>query len=205
MQVGGQWFWPLPSACGVLGTFKSCFRREVRKSLCHHPGNSGPWPHQPFWNFPGQSSVPNGDQPLLTEVSGHLYKNACKWFPAFWLATKEGSSGSSPHRSWHLLAKAQTAEGKSKSSQGQWWKCKQLLGVGVIWATSFFSRNFPTLTTFSIPKREGRKYGNWVVNFENNSLTLYSEGNIVLKEKALAALQFIKMWQGSDYKCKCNL
>lgn len=119
------------------------------------------------------------------EVSGHLYKNACKWFLAFWLATKEGSSGSSPHRSWHLLAKAQIAEGKSKSSQGRWWKCKQLLGVGVIWATSFFNRNFPTLTTFSIPKKEGRKYGNWVVNFENNPLTLHSEGNIVLKEKDL--------------------
>ena len=152
MQVGGQWFWPLPSACGVLGTFKTCFRREVRKSLCHHPGNSGPWPHQPFWNFPGQSSVPNGDQPLLMEVSGHLYKNACKWFPAFWLATKEGSSGSSPHRSWRLLAKAQIAKGRARVPKDNdenvnsfWvWVSYELLnfsaGISQLWPLSQFPK-----------------------------------------------------------------
>lgn len=63
VQVGGKRFWLVPPACGVFGTFGRFFRRQIRKSLCYHPGSLVRDLISAL-EFPGRWSVPHVEHPL---------------------------------------------------------------------------------------------------------------------------------------------
>lgn len=157
-QVGGKWFWPLPSVCGVFGTFERCFGREVRTSVSSH------WKlwittSSALLEFPWSVFSPKWRLATSIKVSGHLYKNACKWFMhCNWqqkvvqvLVLMEVDVGW-PKRKW-LKGKARVPKDSDEHVNSFWvWVSHDYL---------IFQQEFPKLDHLLIANREGKKTWQW--------------------------------------------